>query len=439
MKTEVRMKRAFLNTFRKEIRKKLGEDKFGIRHIQLISNIYCKAIAASDSLLSSYGTSDLSITDKDIQWVSTVATAVFLENWLENDLSARQTIYGFTQSPFIPRNENTQGNDLWADTDFAISLGRARDKHEIMLHRRQEQIEDDNICVSNTLSSRAKSINERSRTYNFIDLCIFDMWATNGQLSLLDFLFFQWPIDAPQLDFWWEKNLKDCYRKYYDNLSRINQLFQTAEGMAAPETSICRQYVASCMAIRKIEQASRISLIYSLSQSTFFEKMDFDENGYYTATYWGRYPALDISIIQLNPTGIGNKVIEDCPHDVCNYAENIEDAFGSSSKAKDAKAQKHRALRAILHDLLMVLHTLYPNSEMPHWEDIDYLNAAYFYRNTYPVVEELLRYAPSAADTPNIYLNCKKLFQELIRVENSQLSRLINCNAYEKLVRQNAQ
>lgn len=437
MKTEVRMKRAFLDAFRKEIKEKFGEAKFDIRHIQLIAKIYCKAIAASNNLWSSYGASDLPITDKDIQWVSTVATAVFLESWLENDSRARQTIYSFTQSPFMPRNESTQGNKLLADTDFAISLGRARDKHEIMQRRRQEQIEDDNICIP--LGRQTESTNERSKTYNFIDLCIFDMWAADGQWSLLDFLFFQWPTGAHQPDNWWSKKLESCYVKYYDNLSRINQLFQIAEGMAAPEPSICRQYVASCMAIRKIEQANRISLIYNLSQSTIIEKMDFHKHGYYAAIYWGRYPALDTSIIRLNSTDIGDKSIEDIPHDIGNYGENIENVFGDSSKEKEAKARKHRAVRAILHDVLVILHTLYPTSQLPHWEDIDFLNAAYFYRNTYPFIKEFLQYAQSDTDPPSLYLNCKKLFQELMQVDNSQLSRLINCNAYEKVSRQNAQ
>ncbi len=437
MKTEVRMKRAFLDTFRKEIKNKFGESKFGIRHIQLIAKIYCNAIAASNSLLSSYGASDLAITDKDIQWISTIATAVFLENWLENDSRARQTIYGFTQSPFMPRNESTQGNELLADTDFAISLGRARDKHEIMQRRRQEQIEDDNICIP--LDCRTESINERAKKYNFIDLCIFEMWAADGQLSLLDLLFFQWPTGAHQPDYWWSEKLESCYVKYYDNLSRINQLFQTAEGMVAPEPSVCRQYVASCMAIRKIEQANRISLIYNLSQNTIIEKVDFRKNGYYAATYWGRYPALDTHIIQLNSTSIEDKAIEDCPHDVCNYGENIENVFDNSSKEKEANVRKHRASRAILHDVLTILHTLYPTSQLPHWEDLDFLNAAYFYRNTYPFIKEFLQHAQSATDSPSLYLNCKKLFQELMRVENSQLSKLINCNAYEKLSRQNAQ
>lgn len=437
MKTEVRMKRAFLDTFRKEIKENFGEAKFDIRHIQLIVKIYCKAIATSNNLLSSYGASDFPITDKDIQWVSTVATAVFLESWLENDSRARQTIYSFTQSPFMPRNESTQGNILLADTDFAISLGRARDKHEIMQRRRREQIEDDNICIP--LYHQTESINERSKTYNFIDLCIFDMWATDGQLSLLDLLFFQWPTGAHQPDNWWSEKLESCYVKYYDNLSRINQLFQTAEGMAAPEPSVCRQYVASCMAIRKIEQANRISLIYNLSQNAIIEKVDFRKNGYYAATYWGRYPALDTNIIQLNPTGIEDKAIEDCPHDVCNYGENIENVFGNLSNKKETNAQKHRILRAILHDVLMILHTLHPNSQLPHWDDIDFLNAACFYRNTYPYIEEYLQYEQSATDSPSLYLNCKKLFQELMQIENSQLSRLINCNAYEKISRQNAQ
>ena len=403
----------------------------------MIAKIYCKAIAASNSLLSGYGVSNLSITDKDIQWISTIATAVFLENWLENDSKAQQTIYGFTQSPFIPKDEIEQGNKLLADTDFAISLGRARDKYEIMQHRRQEQIEDDNICIS--LGNQADSIDERSKQYNFIDLCVFDMWAMDGQLSLLDLLFFQWPTGAHQPDNWWNEMLESSYVKYYDNLSRIDQLFQADEGMTAPEPSVCRQYVASCMAIRKIEQANRVALIYNLSQSTIFEKMDFHKNGHYAATYWGRYPALGTSIIQLNPTGIGDKVIEDCPHDICNYAENIENAFGNLSKEKDAKAHKHRMLRELLHDVLIILHTLYPNSQLPHWEDIDYLNAAYFYRHTYPFIEEFLQYTRSATDSPKLYLNCKKIFQELMQVENSQLRKLISCNAYEKICRQNAQ
>ena len=437
MKTEVRMKRAFLDTFRKEIKNKFGESKFGIRHIQLIAKIYCKAIAASNSLLSGYGVSDLSITDKDIQWISMIATAVFLENWLENDSKAQQTIYGFTQSPFIPKDEIAQGNKLLADTDFAISLGRARDKHEIMQRRRQEQIGDDNSCIP--LDCQTESINERSKKYNFIDLCVFDMWATDGQLSLLDLLFFQWPTGAHQPDCWWSEKLENCYVKYYDNLSRINQLFQTAEGMVAPEPSVCRQYVASCMAIRKIEQANRIALIYNLSQNTNFEKLDFHKNEYYAAIYWGRYPALDTSIIQLKSKDIGDKFIEDIPHDIGNYEENIENVFGISCKEKETNARKHRASRAILHDVLMILHTLYPTSQLPHWEDLDFLNAAYFYRNTYPFIKEYLQHAQSSTDTPNLYLNCKKLFQELMQVENSQLSRLINCNAYEKIGRQNAQ
>lgn len=197
-------------------------------------------------------------TDEDCLWVANVAVAYFLEYWLENDTSARQTIYSFTKSPYLCFGEVDTDKLSRADSDMRIQLGRARENYQKLQRRRAEQIIDDEIYASSDRAGETKSKSGERDKFNFVELCWFDMWTNNKQLSLLDFISFGFEPDSHYTEDWWYKNLSSAYSSYYTNLERIDGLGISCdldiEDFFIPY--IARQYVASC-SLRVCQELSR--------------------------------------------------------------------------------------------------------------------------------------------------------------------------------------
>ncbi len=434
MRTEKQISKALIKAIQKETFQKFGESSLSIGHIQYVVKLYWGCIKKESELLSRYTAVPLQFTDADCRWIANIAVAHFLEYWLENDSKARQTLYSFTKIPFLCMDEVNTDKFSRSDSDMIIQLGRARDKYLSLQRRRAEQIVDDEIYAPAVGGCGAKPKSWAAETYNFIELCLFNMWATDKQLSLLDFISFGLQPDRQYSDDWWSKQLGDAYQRYYANLTRINRLSFFSDTDIDPcfMQYIVRQYVTSCMVIRKIEQANRFSLIASISQNEKIAQDGFRKNSYYAAIFWGRYPASRSHVIRLREKGLNDKIIEDCALDVSNYEEAINCVFSESAIDKDLHVEKHRVLRAVLLDVIHLLYMLYPAQMLPHWRNKEFSEAAFFYRKQYPFIEEFLR-CPLPNHNKEFNLNCKKQFQELARVENSQFSKLIYINAEEKL------
>lgn len=431
MITEKQIGRALIGEVRKELNIKFGENSLSIGHIQHVVKLYFSRVIKDRELLSQYTVMPLQFTDADCLWIANVAVAHFLEYWLENDYNARQTIYAFTQSPFSCKDEVDTDKLSRADSDMCIQLGRARDKYCRLQRRRNEQITDDEINAE-VVAEDNDGEKSKKNTYSFIELCWFDMWSNEKQLSLLDLISFGFQPDRQYTEDWWVKQLSAAYPKYYANLDRIDRLSISKDMDTFFNPYILRQYVTSCMVIRKIEQANRFALIANIAQNKDLAANDFRKDVYYSAIYWGRYPASQYRVIKFNEKSLNGKIVEDRPLDVGNYEEAIKVVFGASTIKKDVRVEQHRVLRTILTDIIHLLYELYPTEILPHWRNKEFSEAAFFYRRQYPFVAEFLQCTVPDNDK-EFYLNCKKQFQELARVENSQFNKIIYSNAEEKL------
>ena len=434
MHIEKQFNQALITEIHRSIIQKFGESSLDIDHIQYAVKLYFDSIVKSKELLSIYTVMPLCFTNEDCKWITNIAVAHFLEYWLENDSNARQTMYSFTQSPFKCMDEIDTDQLARADSDLCIQLGRARKKYCKLQERRNEQITDDEVYAFVDNEDQALKNSKDHKTYNFIELCWFDMWSNNKQLLLLDFISFGFQPDRHYTDDWWIRNLQSAYPNYYANLERINSLAISRDVDIVDHfiPYVLRQYVVSCMVVRKIEQSNRFSLISTIAQNKNIVSSNFRKDLYYSAIYWGRYPASENRIIKLDKEQLTGRMIEDQPLDVGNYEETIKVVFGVSTIEKDITVEKHRVLRAILLDIIHILYALYPIGVLPHWRDADFSKAAFFYRKQYPFIEDFLRYSVPA-NNKEFYLNCKKQFQELAKVENSQFKKIIYMNADDKL------
>ena len=434
MVVEKQFDQALIEEIRRSVNQRFGKSRLDIDHIQYVAKLYFDSIIKSKDLLSIYTAMPLCFTNEDCKWITNIAVAHFLEYWLENDSNARQGMYSFTQSPFKCMDEIDTDKLARADYDMRIQLGRARKKYCKLQKRRNEQITDDEFYAFVDDEHQTLKRSKDQKTYNFIELCWFDMWSNNKQLLLLDFISFGFQPDTHYTDDWWFKNLQSAYPNYYANLERINSLSISRDINIEDHFNpyVLRQYVTSCMVIRKIEQSNRFSLISTIAQKKNIVSNDFRKDLYYSAIYWGRYPASENRIIKFDNEKLVGRMIEDQPLDVGNYEEAIKVVFGASTIEKDLSVEKHRVLRAILLDIIHILYALYPIGMLPHWRNMDFSKAAFFYRKQYPFIEDFLRCSVPANDK-EFYLNCKKQFQELVKVENSQFKKIIYMNADDKL------
>lgn len=352
---------------------------------------------------------------------------VFLEEWLENDQNATQTVHSFCYHPYTLKSElkDIKGNIPTDEDEAAIkALRKAESVFKSMSELRTEQAKEEGIK-----EPAIADMTSKGRFYSFIDLrfmelyktlaeeCrqieIFDLFARRKELMMLT------SKSKNPYDF-----LKSTYLAYYDIFRKISEMGDDVEKVyedacrndskTAIDKTIeiagekAREYVVATMQIHKFEMAFRFHLIALLAKWAVDHQLsDMD-----------LYDYLDCLFVLCNryeyPLVIDDEDLAemiDLPWDILFCEAAIPLLSSEDEKSAEASFEYCVEYRRLLSASIASMNAMFPPKEMPSWTDRAFIEAHSFIRDAYPIAEKISEYTPSQLDDEKYYRRIVEIYQ----------------------------
>lgn len=365
---------------------------------------------------------------------------VFLEEWLENDQNATQTIHSFCYYPYTLKSE-LKGikRSIPTDEDEAAikALRKAESVFKSMSELRTEQAKEEGIK-----EPAIADMTSKGRFYSFIDLrfmelyktlaeeCrqieIFDLFARRKELMMLT------TKSKNPYDF-----LKSTYLAYYDVFRKISEMGDDVEKVykdadkndskTAIDKTIeiagkkARKYVVATMQIHKFEMAYRFHLIALFAKWTVDHQIDGTELNDFLArmfVLYARYACPAVSGDQ------NFKEIIDLPWDILFYDAAIPLLSGEEKGYSNDSPEYFIGYRHLVAASIAGLNHMLPLKEMPSWTDFTFIEAYSFIHNAYPIAEKISEYNPSQLNDEKYYRRIVEIYQYINSAEIQEGSAL---------------
>lgn len=363
----------------------------------------------------------------DINSIVNLIALVFLEEWLENDQNATQTVHSFYYYPYTLKSElkGIKGSIPTDEDEAGIKvLRKAESVFKSMSELRTEQAEKEGIK-----EPAIADMTSKGRFYSFIDLrfmelyktlaeeCrqieIFDLFARRKELMMLT------TKSKNPYDF-----LKSTYLAYYDIFRKISEVGDDVEKVyedacrndskTAIDKTIeiagekAREYVVATMQIHKFEMAFRFHLIALLAKWTVDHQLsDMD-----------LYDYLDCLFVLCNryeyPLVIDDEDLAemiDLPWDILFCEAAIPLLSSEDEKSAEASFEYCVEYRRLLSASIASMNAMFPPKEMPSWTDRAFIEAHSFIRDAYPIAEKISEYTPSQLDDEKYYRRIVEIYQ----------------------------
>ena len=363
----------------------------------------------------------------DINSIVNLTALVFLEEWLENDQNATQTVHSFYYYPYTLKSElkGIKGSIPTDEDEAGIKvLRKAESVFKSMSELRTEQAEKEGIK-----EPAIADMTSKGRFYSFIDLrfmelyktlaeeCrqieIFDLFARRKELMMLT------TKSKNPYDF-----LKSTYLAYYDIFRKISEVGDDVEKVyedacrndskTAIDKTIeiagekAREYVVATMQIHKFEMAFRFHLIALLAKWTVDHQLsDMD-----------LYDYLDCLFVLCNryeyPLVIDDEDLAemiDLPWDILFCEAAIPLLSSEDEKSAEASFEYCVEYRRLLSASIASMNAMFPPKEMPSWTDRAFIEAHSFIRDANPIAEKISEYTPSQLDDEKYYRRIVEIYQ----------------------------
>lgn len=306
--------------------------------------------------------------------VCNLATVIYLEEWLENDSNATQTINSFAYQPYRLQSEAKCKRDLIREAEqesYVKALREAEATYKSMHEQREKQAEAED-AIKQPLNE--KGSNRAGRPYDFITLRFMELYAPSNnyprRLSIFDLLALRKHLMSVTSDKGGYNSLSRAYEDYYN-------IFKDIKDMDA------RRYVVASMQIHKLEMTYHYHLFLLLAKwmedcsdkETKQRLMDI-------APLWARYKYS----IPLNLSGeCTEKKYEDQPYDILSYMDLMRLLLREEGKTGSNYFVEYRRILLIT---VMQMNATMPVREQPSWTDQDFSDAEQFFREAYPIAEK---------------------------------------------------
>lgn len=376
---------------------------------------------------------------------------VFLEEWLENDQNATQTVHSFCYYPYTLKSElkGIKGSIPTDEDEAAIkALRKAESVFKSMSELRTEQAEKEGIKEPVIADMTSKG-----RFYSFIDLQFMKLYATPAeecrQLEIFDLfarrkdLMMLTTKSKNPYDF-----LKSTYLAYYDVFRKISEMGDDVEKVyedackndskTASDKTIeiagkkVREYVVATMQIHKFEMAFHFHLIALLAKWTVDHQLsDMD-----------LYDYLDCLFVLCNrykyPLVIDDEdsaEMIDLPWDILCCEAAIPLLSSEDEKSADASFEYFVEYRRLLSASIASMNAMFPPKEMPPWTDQAFIEAYLFIRNAYPIAEKISEYKPSQLDDEKYYRRIVEIYQ-YINSDEIQKDSVLPLSEFRKAMKE---
>lgn len=385
---QTEMLKEAIHIVREDFLKTCKGESSSIEHIERLAEYAYRTICSQMEPLESHYS--CAFTNQDVFRLENLAVAIYLEEWLENDENARQTIYSFADRKYVLQSEYEWGSTC--EDEAATKRLRTAENVFVDMERLWERhtVEEKSPCKSLLKKEKTKC------AYDFISLNFMDLYA-QGKLLLYRLLVLRKNIMDATSDKGSNKNLDEAYHLY-------DSIFEDAKKASN------REYVVTSMQMRRLESTYRFHLAAKLARLKKDCRVATIPRLPNMCACWGRYR----SYTKFSP----QQGVVNVPYDVLNYEEEILAAMGDKQRA-----MKIFLWRDTLLDVLMLMNGIESPLEMASWSTEDFRNAAEFYRRKYPIVEsyQSIDLGIPGKNTDSCYPDVRKFYEKVLTQSGSSL------------------
>lgn len=373
------------------------------------------------------------VTPELVERLISAVVAGYLRQWFMNTNNPQCTIYEFSNYKYMhPSDAKYTGERKMRDNPDRKALENAMKKQRSFLDLRLGQILQKSDATIQKEPGKQK--------YDYVNLAWIDQYH-EGYLGYIGLIFQRKEIMRQTQNKERYEPLGEACKQYRNGLQRVSELYpriQTSGGKY--RVALCREYVASCMLTAWLESGvsfHRACRIAAHLTGAYPQQQQANEDA--ADCFWR--PAEANNDTREVIRGYGKEGIKQLsyPWDLLHYDEEIACVFGEYSTETEQKCIRNLVLREKYLELRNLLYVYRPPEKQPRWTPELYLEAAKFFHDEYPIVEQY-----AAMEFPEIqsvydpleegqtrrrgrtldndfYQNLKKVFLVILDMEESPL------------------
>ncbi len=330
-------------------------------------------------------------TEEEILHMAAAATAYYLEGWLEHDPKHQLTLYAFEKYGYGDNNP---------DSRFECQKKFARQYKKL---RQLEKIKEDQDRKYHLAPSGKTTQNEKVTRLDYLDLA----WIAacrDGSLKMDDLVVFKKHMlrhrsNNDELNI----SMQAAYENYTAYLEYLHDLSTKIDDNLSPGK--VKEFVAKCLMLNKVERDHRFQLIAGISweymnrfgpllvvpkgipevANITWAPCTNNDGGLFEFSKMDRATNKSYNFVQMSV-------------DLVYYQQQISALFQTPVEKQEELASKETLRRAAIWDVITVLFCVCPLENMRSWEDSDFVAAAKFLRDQYPLVDAFLEIVPPIKD-----------------------------------------
>lgn len=367
----------------------------------------------------------------EINEIVYLAIATYLESWLDADQTCRQTLNRFAEYPYarnikyIKRGDNESRKK---PDQHPLSISRKKAFHIAYKdYEKLHQIKKEQACRESTFVSELPEKTESGRPLDYTTLAWVEAHHENA-LNLLISIHREIELNSNSTESK-KRTYLNC-TDYYGYLKNINSI------EISDKTSVeqKRRFVASSMMLHRLERAFHFSLnalyckliLNGKIMLSSFNPVIFDQlMGRYTSTDLLLGPNWSNQNQAAKKVGKTQYAYTSEYMQIMNYPRIMKLLYADLAAFDTQKAfVKEVFYRNATQDLRLFLHSLYKPDQQKPWTDELFYEAALFYKEKYPVVQELIKYdfpELEQKDGDRFYTLYRSIFGGLDSLKNSEL------------------
>lgn len=427
-----------LRRYREGLRTLVKDGKLSVQVIQQMARAYMEAwFQATQQPVWYFGKPYYCYSKTEVKRLADLATALYLESWLCQDETNFQTPYNMYVRPYEKLGKRKLTGIEWPE----LAHMKRRIKKAKTLHLAAQLVSEENRRIP---SGGPYMKGTRGNLCDLVNATR-DLAERADKLEIVYML-----LEKKYVLTTAEERRVKSYEKTMDACLRYQNLIREAECLNTGKTDDLiekKQFVATSMMLHRIERECRFHyharLVQRMMEGTIdMSKFDRESWNIYFASQKGFDGQITADKRTL-PRMEADYSVSKALYDPIDDAVDVLDIDGYLDKVyrvnggMTAENRAHFASygRAALIDMVRTLMAAFPPKEQHPWGEEEFYQAAKFYREDYPVVEELLKiHFPSSEkgsadymlpnDLDTFYSSFVECYQNLEEAENSQLAMM---------------
>ena len=409
---------AIEQSFHKYFKHAFTKSTMSIFHLKYYADLFVASVfsiyenSLKENFIDEETESFISFDGEEKAEITNVIVSMYLEQWLKKCPELRHTILSFAEYPYCFNseieavNENHTVEDqcqnayaiIWGSSiadGMVQKLGRAYEKYKMQRKYRFEQAKDESDIRNNLPAnfSRNDKYHDKGVTLDIHTLCCLDLMV-NGNYSILDAIGYWDKDEYPYVS---KKRVALSIIDYCNFLEGLEHMYADSKRSTVNKIYI-RKYVEACIVIGQLEGATGIQLRLELANhicktGKYWDNTSFEMAG----ELWGRSANNMLRAIlpnyyrQYHNSTRKRYAYQEPSYEILNYSKWFPlIGVPKNSLQGYILGLKQMFKRAIIGDALFLLNKFCNPVTQRNWEDTDFMDAAKFFHESYPIAPKYL-------------------------------------------------